>query len=313
MKKAVMFLSVILMWQMVVASDVDLYRGLLFWIKEQTNIEGNETRQTSLPLSTVLDGSKAISFSGTNLPQRDASAFSFAISFKVGNLDCINRLFQLGSSARHFYLDAENTLHYDMYGCSRTVNWKAAKANTWYTIVVSHAAGANAAGPLSIYIGEKDTKLIKVMAQTEGVFFNCNNNESMANSFKLGQTDFPSSGYLTSGQFANVRCWTRALTDEECEMTDKNQNVMFEAKPLGCPTDIKYDFFPLNGNMFGVDETNVMPKCSGYNVMGLGWRMCEDRFGNSSSAIKSDGAGRIRFQASACPPRGISRTARKPR
>ena len=101
MKKVIVLLFAVVMGQFAVASDVDLYKGLLFWIKDQKNIEGNEPRQTSVPLSTVLDGSKAITFSGANTPKRDTSAFSFAISFKVGSLNCINRLFQLGRSPRH--------------------------------------------------------------------------------------------------------------------------------------------------------------------------------------------------------------------
>ena len=45
MKKVVLLLAA-LMGQMVAASDVDLYRGLLFWIKDQDNIEGmNSERQ----------------------------------------------------------------------------------------------------------------------------------------------------------------------------------------------------------------------------------------------------------------------------
>ena len=105
MKKVMVLIFMGLLSHFVFASDIDLYRGLLFWIKDQKNIEGNELRQTSLPLSTVLDGSKAITFSGASMPKRDTSAFSFAMSFKVGGLDCINRLFQLGRTSRHFYFD----------------------------------------------------------------------------------------------------------------------------------------------------------------------------------------------------------------
>ena len=82
MKKVIVLLVATLMGQFVAASDVDLYRGLLFWIKDQKNIEGNEERQTSVPLSTVLDGSKVITFSGASTPKRNASAFSLAKSFK---------------------------------------------------------------------------------------------------------------------------------------------------------------------------------------------------------------------------------------
>ena len=291
--KKVIVLFALLTAQFVVASGVDLYRGLLFWIKDQKNIEGNESRQTSLPLSTVLDGSKAITFSGANIPIRDTSAFSFAISFKVGSLNCVNRLFQLGRLSRHFYFDAENALHYDYTGCLRTVNWKAGNANTWYTIVVSHEAGANSAGQLKIYVGEKNSKLVKIHSQLEDAFFDCNNKQSFNASFKLGQTDYPTSGYLTSGQFANVRFWTRALTDEECEMADKSQNVFLETKPLGCPSGVKYDFFPLGGNMFGVNESSTTPQCAVYNVTNVGWCVDAGRLSSTGYAMLSDGSGRI--------------------
>lgn len=70
MKKFIVLSFVVLMGQIAVASEVDLYRGLLLWIKDQQNIEGNELRQTSLPLSTDLDGSKAITFSVADLSRR---------------------------------------------------------------------------------------------------------------------------------------------------------------------------------------------------------------------------------------------------
>lgn len=69
-RKTIVLLFAVLMGQMVAASDVDLYRGLLFWITDQRGIEGNELRQTSLPLSTDLDGSKAITFSVADLSRR---------------------------------------------------------------------------------------------------------------------------------------------------------------------------------------------------------------------------------------------------
>ena len=296
LKKVLMPLLVILIARFAVASDVDLYKGLLFWIKDQKNIEGNESRQTSLPLSTVLDGSKAITFSGASTPKRDTSAFSFAISFKVGSLNCINRLFQLGRSPRHFYLDAENKLHYDVSGYLRTVNWKAEKANTWYTIVVSHEAGANSAGMLKIYAGTKDSKLVKIHSQSEGAFFSTWS-ESIAQSFKLGQTEFPSSGYLTSGQFANVRFWTRALTDEECEMVDKSQNAAMSADdvPVGAPSGSSWDFFPLDGNAYRTKSSSMAALVK--DTVLSGWNVSTDRFGIGNSAVVSTGDGKVTISA----------------
>lgn len=69
-KKVIVLVGAALMGQMVVASDVDLYRGLLFWIKDLQNIEGNELRQTSLLLSAELNGSNAMKFTGVDLSRR---------------------------------------------------------------------------------------------------------------------------------------------------------------------------------------------------------------------------------------------------
>ncbi len=293
MKKVVMLVFAILLGQFVFASDINLHRGLLFWIKELTNIEGNENRQVSLPLSTEFDGSKVITFSGADIPQGDTSAFSFAISFKVGGLDRINRLFQVGSSGRNFYLDVDNRLHYDMVGCSRMVNWRMDKANTWYTLVVSHSAGVNSAGQMNIYIGEKDSKLVKVHSQSESAFFNCNNNEGMASCFKLGQTDFPSMGYLTSGQFANIRFWTRALLDEECSMVDICQNADMSANdiPIGVPKGSVWDYFPLDGNAYRTKSSSMAALVQ--DTMLTDWTITTDRYSREYGAMASIGDGKV--------------------
>ena len=70
----VLIFVAVLMGQIAAASEVDLYRGLLFWIQDQQNIEDNELRQALLPLSTELDGSRAITFSRADLPRRETGA-----------------------------------------------------------------------------------------------------------------------------------------------------------------------------------------------------------------------------------------------
>ena len=272
--------------------EPDLHRGLLFWIKDQKNIEGNELRQASVPLSTVLDGSKAITLSGQALPKTDTSSFAFAISFKVGELDCINRLFQLGTSARCFYLDANNVLHFDYATYSYTVDWTIPKANVWYTMVVSHCAGVNASGELKIYIGEKDKELSLVCQCNAGAFFKCTTESGLASSFKLGSTSLPSAGYLQSGQFANVRFWTRALTDLECEKVDVLGDAMTEDKvPAGAPSGVVWDYFPLDGNAYRTKSTSMTALAQ--NTALANWVNSEDRYGAPLSAISSTGNGLV--------------------
>ena len=99
MKKVIVMLFAVVMGQMVTASDVDLYRGLLFWIKDQNNIEGNELRKTTYPLSQVFDGSFYNQLAGTEIPKRDNQDHAFSLSFKVRERNCVNRLLMVGGHA----------------------------------------------------------------------------------------------------------------------------------------------------------------------------------------------------------------------
>ena len=94
MKKVIVWLLAVLMGQMVAASDVDLYRGLLFWIKDQNNIEGNELRKTTYPLSQVFDGSFNNQLAGTVIPKGTIKIIPLAFrsrwcqSFANGRRSC---------------------------------------------------------------------------------------------------------------------------------------------------------------------------------------------------------------------------------
>ena len=68
-KKVIVLLFAVVMAQFVVASDVDLYRGLLFWIKDQKNIEGNELLRAMYPLGQVFDGCFNNQLNGATVPK----------------------------------------------------------------------------------------------------------------------------------------------------------------------------------------------------------------------------------------------------
>ena len=85
MKKVILLLFIALMGQMVAASDVDLYRGLLFWIKDQNNIEGNELRKTTYPLSKVFDGSFNNQLAGTAIPKKAIKIVPLALRLRWEN------------------------------------------------------------------------------------------------------------------------------------------------------------------------------------------------------------------------------------
>ncbi|MBQ0031195.1 MAG: hypothetical protein KBT68_00165 [bacterium] len=159
-------------------------------------------------------------------------------------------------------------------------------------MVVSHRAGVNASGELKIYIGEKDKELSLVCQCNAGAFFKCTTESELASSFKLGSTSLPSAGYLQSGQFANIRFWTRALTDLECEKVDVLGDAMTEDKvPAGAPSGVVWDYFPLDGNAYRTKNTSMTALAQ--NTALANWVNSEDRYGAPLSAISSTGNGLV--------------------
>ena len=290
-KKVIVWLFAVLMGQMVAASDVDLYRGLLFWIKDQNNIEGNELRKTTYPLSNAFDGSFENPLTGTAIPAQENDVYTLAISFKVGQLNQINRLFKV-FGGHSIWIDESNLLNYHTLPTSFVVE----QTNKYYTLVIR--VGAN--NTLSVYAGAKDSvlKLVK-----QGGIHRGNGSGSSfltsvpMNSLSLGKTLYPSTGYLTSGQFANIRFWTRALSDEECAMVDKSQNAAMSADdiPVGAPNGSVWDFFPLDGNAYRTKSSSMAALAQ--NTSLSNWTDSVDRFGLRNRAVVSTGNGRVTISA----------------
>ena len=297
MKKVIALVFAVLMGQVFATSDVDLYRGLLFWIQDQYNIEGNESRKTTYSLSKAFDGSFSNSLDGVALPAKGSISFTLAFSFKVGKQDCLNRILRIGAR-RHFYVDADNRLCSAIPVGSGTVykEFKSSlvvRENAWYSIVLRQEDDKH----VYLFAGEKDAELGCVADYEDSKIIEIDSADVSMGSIVFGSCDYPSPGNLQSGQFANIRFWTRALTNDECVMADVCRDVILETKQLGCPSGAKYDFFPLGGNLFGVDESCITPKnASRYNVSGYGW--CEEagRLSSTGYAMSSDGGGRIVYK-----------------
>ena len=269
----------------VVTPDFDLYAGLLFWIKDQTNIEGNEERKATYPLSKVFDGSFANPLAGAAIPAKDVDDYTLSLSFKVGELDCVNRLFKIGGHT--VYLDENNILYYHTLKTDFTVE----NAEQYYTLVLRVAGDRR----LTVYAGEKDSELHAVWAGLITGQLTFSGALAMS-AFNLGYGENPSVGYLQSGQFANIRFWTRTLTDRECECVDTRQNEMLEMKPAGVSGDVKYDFFPLSGNMFGANETASGPILPNRNhISGSGWKTTTSRKRVREGAVMGAGTGLIQI------------------
>ena len=261
--------------------ELDLYSGLLFWIKDQNNIEGNELRQTTYALSKVFDGSFSNPLTGAAIPFYDSQAYAFSFSFKIGELDCINRIMKIGNDT--IYISADNKLYYE----ENETSLKIDRTDVFYTIVVNVDESHN----LKLYAGIENTELSCVW---DGAISGYLQFPLEMNKFVLGYGTKPSAGYLRSGQFANIRFWTRSLTNRECECIDTKQQVMLETKLAGIPDGVEYDFFPLGGNMFGADETVVDSHAKTYQMNAFNWTASEGRNRLSERALYSqDGSGGI--------------------
>ena len=262
--------------------EPDLYRGLLFWITSQYNIEGNEQRYSTYALSKVFDGSFNNPLSGTAIPKNDSKEYTFSISLKVGELNSINRLLVVGT--QNIYLDENNRLHFSSLEIPFTID----SVSRYYTLVFR----VDENNRLTVYAGKKDQLLSQVWSSV--ILYPLDFSSSVAmNQFKLGCNVWPTTGNLQSGQFDNIRFWTRALTDTECESVDINQSAAMsdDDVPLGAPDGVKWDYFPLDGNAYRTKSTSMTALAQ--NTTLTNWVDSADRYGAEKSAITSAGDGMV--------------------
>ena len=267
--------------------EPDLHRGLLFWIKNQKNIEGNELRQTTYELSKALDGSFYNSLSGTDIPSKEGNDFTLSFSFKFGQLRCVNRLMTLGT--RSFYFTEDNIFSYGNSNKFGPISKMPVdlKADTWYTFIIKQDSPGE--GGTKFYIGEKGKQLSFFADEWFGYILP---SIQKIGNIKFGHCDNPTAGNLQSGQFANIRFWTRALTDLECEKVDVFGDAMTEDKvPAGAPSGVAWDYFPLDGNAYRTKSTSMTALAQ--NTALANWVNSEDRYGAPLSAITSTGNGLV--------------------
>ena len=254
--------------------EPDLYRGLLFWIPEleQYNIEGNESRFSTYPLSQWFDGSFNNPLSGTSIP----SGCTFTFSFRLEDVNRINRLITLGTS---LYLDEEQRIGVGN-GSGRVSPPCAIEANTWYKMVIKHNSSIGYLGR-----GKEELKPFSLPSPLSI--------PTSMSSIKLGYCQYPTTGNLTGGRFADIRCWNRLLTDAECRLVDVNKNVAMsdDDVPLGAPSGSKWNYFPLDGNAYCTLHTNMTALVQ--NTALSGWSSTADRYNATQGAIASTGSGTV--------------------
>lgn len=268
------------------APDPDLHRGLQFWIRDQENIEGNDTRRTTLPLGEELVN-RSFDLVGAPLGHQEDSAFTMSFSFKVGGLGYTNHLFRVGN--QYFYLTAENELE-----CRSGINdaiqrtgWKPQRPGTWYTLVLRHTGSV-----VSFFAGERDGILELVHQSNRGVYLDLVNGVSLEKWFRFGRTERPY-GILKAGQFADIRFWSRALSDAECLAVDVLRED--EVRDVGSPgtslQNASWEYFPLRGNALGISDSDAT--LSTFGAYLTGWSSAVDRDGVSRSALQSSGEGQV--------------------
>ena len=274
--------------------EPDLWRGLLFLICDQYNVEGNDSRYVSKSLNTTFNGSFNNPLAGTEIPAKGSVDFSLGFSFKVGELGCVNRLLRIGS-LRHFYLGTNNILHCATLSDATTLvkeettSLMVDAANKWYTVIIKQDNDRH----VTIFAGERDSELKRVAQYGDTKIFGIDATSLSMNTIVLGSCDYPSSGNLQSGQFANVRFWNRALSDTECSLIDIrwSADMSEDDIPLGAPDGVKWDYFPLDGNAYRTRNTSMSAYVS--NTELTGWSDLNDRYDSEHGAVASTGNGKV--------------------
>lgn len=270
--------------------EPDLYRGLTFWIKDRYfyNIEGNEIRHANNYLPYYYDGSSSTTLQGMALPKQSDNCFTMSFSFKLDELDRINRLFRLASN-HNFYFNEDNEFCYCYTGNTPIVypNIKVDATNTWHTIVFAYKSNGCA-----IYFGRRGEQLTKKYDTSYNAPLSLASGSVAMSNFVFGYCASPTAGYLTGGQVGNIRFWNRTLTDTECRLVDVNQNdAMSEDDiPLGAPAGVKWDYFPMDGNGYGTKSTSM---AAAVLASMTNWVDAVDRYGAKRSAVASTGKGQL--------------------
>lgn len=267
----------------VAVPDLDLYSGMILWITQKSNIEGNEARQFEYDLSKTFDGSFINELSGTNFPANSTGDFTLSMSVSVSTLDQINRLFTFGSKS--IYLTAEN----ELMANSDSLNFTFSKSDKFYTIVLRYTAAED---KCEYYVGERDSEL-KFCAVLSGTGAPIDLTQAISpNVLKLGYCPYPSFGYLDNGRMDNVRFWARLLTDRECECVDMVSEVLNNSQ-AGIPSSVTYHYFAMGGNAMCTSEANKMPSIGNLAVTSSYCNVTEGRDRIRCGAVESDGQAKI--------------------
>ena len=260
--------------------DPDLFAGMVCRITEKSDFGQHSL---SSALSKPFDGSFLSTLSGPAFPPKDADDFSIAFSFKVTELNRINRLATVGGMGISLVEDNSVSI-----GGARS-EWQAEEADKYYTLVFRYDDQSDIG---DVFVGEAGDELELVLSLQMGDMTLLDFSSVVAASqFKLGYSTEPTSGNLTGGMIQDFRIWTRALSDMECAQADVKKDVMAEAEPKVTPNDIVWDYFQLDGHAYRTKSGEDAPFSK--NTTETGWFESANRFGFRQRAMTSDGEGKI--------------------
>ena len=276
----------------VVTPSLDLMKGLVCWIPTQYNIEGNGTRQVTKSFNTKFDGSFYSYLKGEDLEIQESNDMAVSFRFRLDDVETVNRLFALTDvniGDMYLYITSDGEILFTGVHCTIR-GYYPFEANTEYVVVINQSDSDIA----RLDIGTVGGEMTKIGEATSEMIFNvCAGYARGLSNVKFGYSKLPTEGNLQGGYINNFMLWNRGLTDEEIASLVNLPTTQLEASQPGMPDGVKFNLFPLGGNVIGANEKNDAIKQ--YGVVATNWTESADRYGIKYRGMANTGTGKIVF------------------
>ena len=209
--------------------DFDLYCGLVYW--------GHQELGRGFASWWDADKGKDV-YIGCDY-DRDSDDYTLSFTVRFSELNILHRMGMIGVDS----LIVNENNHFEYAGVD--TGFSIDQTGVDYTFVFRIDDSHN----MTIYAGEADTLLRKVVELQLDNYLEYSESNYHEIIVTLKYSDYPSTGYLQYGSIGNLRFWTRALADIECQNIDTRAYEMLDGKLLSAPNDAEYWYFPMNGNI----------------------------------------------------------------
>lgn len=203
-------------------------------------------------ISGGFDGTFSAILQGGMFHAKNTDDYTASVAFSVKELDRVNRLMTF--AGQNIYLDIGNRLVFHETPTDFVVD----SVDTFYTLLIRQDAG----GDLSLYAGRFGTELTSVLETPYVRLLDFSQNVT-PDFLKLGYTDLPTPGFLTSGNLKEFRFWVRALNNDEAEKVDTMSRILLDTEPKYAPSGSVWNYFPLDGIMFSTTSSSTSPVLKG--------------------------------------------------